>query len=218
MGSFNPLRENRPVELEIAGDENNRYRSRVEAVLDHELHVAAPIKGGALVPVQLGTVIKITYVDTVAIYTYLCEVIARNGDVPPTLTLGKPFDFKKIQRRNFIRMWVNVPVNLHKLNQDYTSTGELFTSSTVDLSGGGMLFTTNYDLKSEDLLEGTIKLTVKDNIKVTGRVVRIIENPPKSEDRLSAGFEFISIDETDRDKIMKYIFNQQRELRKKGLL
>lgn len=218
MGSFDPLKENQPVELEISGDDNNRFRSRVEAVLDSELLVAAPIKGGALVPVQPGTVIKVTYVDTVAIYTYWCEIISRNGNIPPTLTLGRPIGFKKIQRRNFIRMDVKLPVTLQRLNGEYAGTGESFTVTTADLSGGGMLFTTSNELAAGDLLEGTIELTGKDNIKVIGRIVRIIENPPKAEHRFSAGFEFIAIDEADRDKIIRYIFDQQRELRRKGLL
>ncbi len=218
MGAFEPLKVNQPVEIEIPGEQSVCYRSRVEYVSDDRLIVASPMKSGAIVPVRRGTVVKVTYTDNVAVYTFSSEVLSQNISGIPTLILDRPSDSKRIQRRNFVRLDTRLTVNLSLLNEKYIPSGETISATTVDISGGGMMFVCDTNMKVGDVLEAVINLSEKETVTAIGRIVRIVENPPKSRNRYSAGFEFTIIEEAERDKIIRFIFNQQRELRRKGLL
>ncbi len=218
MGAFEPLKENQPVEIELPGSELSIYRSRVEHVGDDRLVVASPMKGGAIIPVRPGTVVKVIYTDNVAVYTFSAEVLSQNLSNPSILLLNKPIDSKRIQRRNFVRLDTRLTVNLTRLDDKFIPSGETFSATTVDISGGGMMFEGNTLLQMGDVLEAVICLNEHETVRAIGRIVRIMENPPKSRNRYSVGFEFIIIEETERDKIIRFIFNRQRELRRKGLL
>jgi len=218
MNPFEPLKENQPVELEIPGDDDNYYRSRVEAVFEDKLVVAAPLVKGELVPLMHGAAIKVTYTDNVAIYVFTCEIIAVDRGTLATVTLGSPFEVKRIQRRNFVRLDVKLQVTLYKLNPNLAPSDATFSATTVDISGGGMMFVTGYRPEIGELLEATLHLNEKEKIKAFGRVIRVTENRPDAREKFSVGFEFTVIGESARDLIIRFIFNQQRELRKRGLL
>ncbi len=218
MGAFDPLKVNQPLEIELPNDGKNCYRSRVEALTVDRITVASPLKASSIVPISPGTIVKLTYTDNVAIYTFTTEVISQNSKDPPTVTLGPPSDVKRIQRRNFVRLDERLAVTLHKLDDNYAPSGEIFAGMTVDLSGGGTMFGSNTILQMGDTLEAIVYLGENESIRAVGRVVRFVENPAKAKDKYSVGMEFTVIEETERDKIIRFIFNRQRELRRKGLL
>ena len=218
MGSFDPLKVNQPVEIELPNDDKNRYRSRVESMLADKITVASPLKAGSLIPIIPGTIVKVNYTDNVAIYTFTTEVISQNRQNPPTLTLGQPFDVKRIQRRNFVRLDAKLAVTLHKVDENFAPIGESFAGTTVDISGGGSMFGCSTLLHMGEVLESAVYLSENETVKAIGRVVRFVENPSALRNKYSAGLEFTVIEESERDKIIRYIFNRQRELRRKGLL
>ena len=70
------------------------------------------------------------------------------------------------------------------------------------------------DLKVDDLVE--IKIDIEDlkDSPLLGKVRNIYEMP----NGRAAGIEFIDINRRVRDQIIGWLFDYQRELRKKGLL
>jgi c-di-GMP-binding flagellar brake protein YcgR len=87
-----------------------------------------------------------------------------------------------------------------------------------DISGGGFGFLTNNTFAVGDIflaevnLDGTI-------IEVIGKVVRKNTiSDSKNDYKYSIGVEFKCLDTKTRRDIINYIFNKQRELRKKGLI
>jgi len=218
MGLFDPLKVNQPIEIEISGDELTRYRSRVEIISPDKLVVMAPMRAGNIIPLRPKTVIKIIYTDNVAIYTFTSEVISQNYADAGTVIVGKPIDVRRIQRRNFVRLDKRLAVTLCRVDNKLSFIGEPFSATTVDLSGGGIMFGCNNLLKNGEILEATIYLDEHTSVRAIGRIVRFIQNHPKAKDKYSVGFEFAIVEEMERDKIIRFIFNQQRELRKKCLL
>ncbi len=218
MGLFDPLKVNQPIQIELPGDEVTYYRSIVEAIFIDRFTVTSPTKAAAVIPLAPGTIVTIIFTDNTAIYTFTTEVISQNRKPPATLLLGKPIEMKRIQRRNFVRLDTRLPISLNKFNKNLHPGKELFSGTAFDISGGGMMFGCNTPLECGDVLEATINLNRQITVKTLGRVVRVMHNPPKSREKYSVGFEFRVIEEPVRDKIIRFIFNQQRELRKKGLL
>jgi len=217
MGSFDPLKENQPVEIELPGDEH-RYRSRVEGLLGEKLMVASPLKSGAVIPLAPGSDLKVIYTDNVAVYTYVTRVISQNKRGVSITTLETPSEIHRIQRRNFVRLDTKLKVLLKKLDDKFIPAGEAIPATTIDISGGGLMFTCNTVLQMGEILEAELILSQQENVRSLGRVVRFADNPSGARDKYSVGFEYTLIEESERDKIIRFIFMQQRELRRKGLL
>lgn len=218
MGVFDPLKVNQPVEVELPEYDKNCYRSRVEGIHGHTITLAAPLKGGQIVSLSPGTAVKVIYTDQMAIYTFISNVISQDSLTPPTVTLGEPYDKKRIQRRNFVRLEANLTVVFSKVDENLELVGEVSWGNTVDISGGGVMFVCSTVLKCDDLIQATVHFSDNDSVRALGKVVRFVENPSSTKFKYSVGLEFTIIEELERDKIIKFIFNRQRELRKKGLL
>lgn len=80
-------------------------------------------------------------------------------------------------------------------------------ATLIDLSGGGLKFSTAEKLENEELI--TLKLKYHDNeIFIKSKVVR--RNTNDNGD-YTYGVEFIDISETDREKIIKLVFQIMRK-------
>jgi c-di-GMP-binding flagellar brake protein YcgR len=218
MGLYDPLKVNQPVEIELPEVGKVRYRSRVEGIFSNKITLAAPLQQGQIVDLSPGTKVKVSYADQLAVYSFISRVISLNRPSPPTVTLGEPYDFQRTQRRNFVRVEANLSIVFAQVDENYEPVGGTCSGTTVDLSGGGLMFICNVELKCGDILDTTVYISDKDSAKALGRVVRFVENRPKAKQKYSVGLEFTVIEESERDKIIKFIFNRQRELRQKGLL
>lgn len=218
MGLYDPLKVNQPVEIELPEISKASYRSRVEGILINKITLAAPLKQGQIVSLSPGTPVKVIYSDQMAIYSFVSQVISLNRQTPPTVTLGEPYDFQRTQRRNFVRLDAILSITITQVDEDYKPVGETFSGTTVDLSGGGAMFVCNTKLKFGDSLDTMIYLSDNDSVKAVSKVTRFVENLPNAKQKYSVGLEFTVIEESERDKIIKFIFNKQREMRKKGLL
>lgn len=218
MGLYDPLKVNQPVEIELPETSKISYRSRVEGIFSNNITLAAPLKQGQIVSLSPGTTVKVSYSDQIAIYSFESQVISQNSLTLPTVTLGEPYDFKRTQRRNFVRVESHLSIVANQLDEAFEPVAETFSGITIDLSGGGLMFVCNTVLKYADILDVTIYLSENESVKALSKVVRFVENPQKAKQKYSVGLEFTVIEESERDKIIKFIFNKQRALRKKGLL
>jgi c-di-GMP-binding flagellar brake protein YcgR len=218
MGLFDPIRVNRPVDIELPGKELERYSSNVVAISENNLVITLPVKNKDHILLKSGIIIKVIFSDNIAIYTFTAEVVSQNSTTPVTVNLGKPIETRRIQRRNFVRLDTRLKVTLEKLDEKCNSTNNSFSATTVDISGGGMMFSCSEKLELGDFLESMIFFDADEKVSAIGRVVRVISNQPQAREKYSVGFEFAVIDEAERDKIIKYIFTSQRELLRKGLI
>lgn len=218
MGSFDPIKINQPIELELPNDALKQYRSRAKSLSEERMVVIVPVKGSSRVAMDHGQKVKVIYTDSSAVYVFFTTVVSLDNDDAETVTLGKPYDMRKIQRRNFVRLDTRVKVLFCRLDNRFERKGSPGEGVSVDISGGGMMFMCDEVLSSGDVLDAEVFLGQSEKVRAIGRVVRFTENPPKTKMKYSVGFEFTVIEESERDKIIRFIFNQQRELRRKGLL
>lgn len=210
---LDPLKVNRPIDIITGGNRSNTYRCKIKTLSGERMVALLPAEINDSADLIPGTKVRVSYVDNTAVYSFYSEIIVvGNG----TVTLGKPANLTRIQRRNFVRLDIKLKVISNKIDEE--NDNESFAATTIDISGGGILFSCNTELSVGQTLEATVFLSDNQTVTANGRVVRVIENSASSKYRFSVGFEFTSIKETERDKIIKFIFNQQRVLRNKGLL
>jgi c-di-GMP-binding flagellar brake protein YcgR len=147
------------------------------------------------------------------ILSFPSKVIARKkiANLPVLeLKLPKKELIKKIQRRNYLRIDATLDVSV---TFSYRNR-EPFTTTSVDISGGGVaiVIPRNITLLDEDILNVWIVLPFKNKpfqyINATAKIARIIE---KDKGPIIASLEFIDIKSQSRDKIIQFCLQKQIE-------
>ena len=114
----------------------------------------------------------------------------------------------KNQRRNYFRLNHTVPVKLKKNDSDI-----LDTAHSKDISGGGIRLVSSVDIRKNDIISIEFVLNNK-KYRLTGKVVRTF---PKADNKQEIAVEYLDIVEIDRNDIIRYLFQQQRILIKRGI-
>lgn len=121
----------------------------------------------------------------------------------------------KAQRRNFVRLDVRVPFEYNIVANDIVLP-ETYSATTRDISGGGLRFDSKVELQINTELEMSLDIPRHGKITAVAQVVRCI--PLEKVPGYSIGVEFTIIDKRDRERLIRFIFERQRELRQKGLI
>jgi c-di-GMP-binding flagellar brake protein YcgR len=205
------LRENLRIEIiqEIETGKK-RYPSRIEEVRPDSLVLANPMIMGTLVPLQLGDRIEIRFNQQEEVFSFFTRVLARRRLPIPVIDVERPANIRKIQRRDYVRFKISIPIEYRPaISVDNTFE----QGTTIDVSGGGLLFTTRSEVKENELLEVRLKLP-RETFVAIGLVVRVSQ---KQEGLNTVSLKFERLRERDRDTIIRFIFEKQREMLKKGL-
>jgi c-di-GMP-binding flagellar brake protein YcgR len=212
------LKINQRIQIEVKeGPFAGKYYSRIEDVGVNELVIGAPIYRGEIIKLKVGSFINIVLTGENALFQFESKILEEITDPLPLLVISKPKNMQKVQRRNFFRIKVTIPVEYRVLPDILeTSTEEFKFAETVDISGGGTLLLISEEFPKETILE--LKLHLKENLIVpaVGRVVFTKDEKRKDKKKMVA-VEFIVIEEREREKIVKFVFEKQREERQKAL-
>jgi c-di-GMP-binding flagellar brake protein YcgR len=97
--------------------------------------------------------------------------------------------------------------------------GHQRSGTTVDVSGGGMCLETEQPLPPGQHLDMSLVLPTWPEIRLELLgLVRSVEGPPAGEEGgYRLGIRFSSLGEIDRDRLVRYIFQRQRECLRHGL-
>lgn len=190
------------------GDETIRYHSsRLENIEKGSLWVAAPHERGELVPISLGEKVKIFLISKNEVYSFTGEVARRikKGSMA-FLVFEMPTSVVRLQRRDYVRLEISLPIGLKTEDKNWKAT-------IRNISGGGALVSFPEKGEVPELGdEMTYELEINGE-RFAGRATVIRE-----EDRQVRAIQFSEILEKDREKIIKFIFQKQIELKRKGLL
>ncbi|WP_407307346.1 flagellar brake protein [Desulfosporosinus sp. SB140] len=214
MSYKNKLLPGLTVELAVyEGEYEGKYRTRIEEVGERLLMVGAPYDKGEIVPLREGVVVRLTFWDEVAAYSFEGRIMQRIAIPVPMFVLELPNSVAKVQRRSFVRVPAFFPVVFRTVTKEGLS--DLKKATMLDLSGGGMRFTTEDYVENRSLLYAQLSLP-NGELQTPVRVCRA----EKIEDskRYTISVEFHDLPERDRDRIVKCVFDIQREMRKKGLV
>lgn len=112
----------------------------------------------------------------------------------------------KNQKRAWFRLSLNIDLHYAPAGTEDFRKGKL-----VDLSGGGLMFSTNQQLKKNDWLELNFELNPETKLDLNGRVARVVEKPGSGEKRsFLIGVEFSNIKRSEQDKIISFLLREQQ--------
>lgn len=211
------LEVNDRIEIEISHRTyQGIYPSKIQDISDNILQVIPPYDKGELVPVREGTKLKIFFTRADSAYKFLSQVVGRVTEPFPILHISGPEEIVRVQRRNFFRLDLNAKVKYRFLDESGQPCGDFKKSVTSDISAGGIKLLLNEKMYIDNRLELYINISPVRDIPLEGKVVKIYKMTDRKKD--AAGIEFVNINSKLRDEIISWMFDYQRELRKKGLL
>lgn len=141
------------------------------------------------------------------------EVLYEDGKV--ILKIPHHSEMKRIQRRQYARIEVDLPVNLGKISPENPSSIKWLSCIAKDISAGGIRIcipssqrlSFNLTIGSEVIMSFNLD---NNSIKVKGTVVNIIERKSS----ICYGIKFMNIKSKDESHILNYVKKEQQKLRK----
>lgn len=210
------------LELQLLGNDgiriNNPFVSEFEWAENKDiLFVAAPIYEGRLYPVQIGTKVAVLFIKENNLYEFTAKVIDRESKHNlAMLKIQALSPIEKVQRREFFRFDTSIPVNYRIISTVNTkSTEDYIKTVTRDLSGGGLCIRLKEPIELDNFLDCELFISTK--VCFIGRVVRLTKyDAMQGIYKYEVGVYFEKIEEALREKVISYIFQEQRRLLKKG--
>lgn len=211
------------INLEPTNHSNaEKYRCRVVERTENKIYIDYPVndKTGKTVFLLNGTKLKAYATgDSTSAYFFNTEVLGRVKQNIPMIVLSFPGedDMYKVQRREYVRVETPVDVAVHSLHGDFSP----FVSITHDISAGGasIILPHSINLVPGSELTTCFVLPIdSDDIQYTSiksRVIRIDEGKNGQKNR--ASIEFLDATEHDRRILIKFCFERQLLMKKKGI-
>ena len=230
----------------IVGDEGSEgfYVARIEDFSGKKIIISNPelSAGKTLLRNNADCEVQVTRQD--AVYMFHTKIHLQVDESERQYWLDNPDKITRIQRRQFVRidMWQKISYALIKSINDTNHTCitslQWHDTASINVSGGGILIKTNGEVQVDDLV--IIKSPFFDEIGIPDVIAGICRRSFKENDEYVCGIEFLLDDQIDsfigcncakllpesvyqysllmQNRLVIYIFRQQLELRKKGLL
>ena len=169
-------------------------------------------------PGPRGTNLDVIYEKNGDLYRFASQAIGRKLEGNVHLLRIKPLsEEEKIQRRYFFRFNCVRDLDYRVFADRETKEeerGDYLKGITKDISGGGICLCSDIKPEIGWYVEG--KLLLNQDILFIGRVVRVINVHDRGKYIYEIGIEFVDITNMNRERIIGYIFEEQRKLLKKG--
>lgn len=193
------------------------FKSTIQNLTDEYIAIGIPMFQGQYVPLSKGQAEEFHYYDDKGgVYSFESSVLGRirEGNVAQ-IYISYPQKYRKIQRRDFVR--INLYENIKYCKIEKSNT-ELLESKfkkaiAIDLSGGGMKIKADEELKFNDKI--FVVMENKDfTVKSEGKIVRTYKD---EEGSFIYGVAFQDMGSSERENIIKNVFNLMRKQRKVAL-
>jgi len=188
---------------------------------DNQAYIAAPILEGVIYPIKIGANIEAYFIEKLELYKFNAEVLNRGvKDNIALLKIKIIGGFERIQRRQYFRFDCSVFIKYREINifEDEEENQILKKALTRDLSGGGLCLLTDVKLETGKILGFELKLDENLSINFLGTIIRTSLSDRNEKYNYEIGISFKKIENKDREALIRYIFNEQRKLRQKGLI
>jgi c-di-GMP-binding flagellar brake protein YcgR len=229
----------------VVGEETNtgRYVARIEDFAKEGIIITQPefIDGGTLLRENCDVAVFVTRED--GVYRFHSRISRTKAGTKVTHLLSFPKTVRRVQRRQFVRIELFIPIqyaNLSTGRKGKRASGQFkwLQSTIINMSAGGVLMKVPEQVACSDLI--LLKMDFLRQANVGDTIAGTCRRTFKESKEYYAGIEFITaqqlgrhfdakklrilsqsardFDQTAQNRLASYVFLQQVELRKKGLL
>jgi c-di-GMP-binding flagellar brake protein YcgR len=205
------------VQERLNADEKACFSMVQDVPQDDELLITMPMLKGEPVVLSIGQRIRINFFRERGQFYFEAEVIDRQRtETVHLIRLKQTSPIHRLQRRSFYRLKINLPV-LFRLIEQGPEQPDYMKAYTADISGGGVRLLTDEKLEPGQQVECRIPIGERDFLELKGLVVRVVPCV-EGNYKFEVGVKFVDILEAERDRLIQFIFQQQRRLKAKGLI
>ncbi len=206
------------------------YRTQVLDVLSEDrLEIAMPMEKMKLILLPMNTEYDLCFYTSSGLYQCLANVIDRyKSGGQYILLMELTTNLRRHQRREYYRLNCVLDMEVRFLekseitavlgNRDYVAMGlPVRRGVIVDISGGGIRFVTDRVYEPDSLIYCKYILSLDGEDKehvLASRVLRVkeLEDKPGMYEHRA---QYINIDAEEREEIIRYIFEEERKIRKR---
>lgn len=182
---------------------------------DDSVLITLPMLEGNPVVLEPEQVIRINFFRANGEFFFDAKVVGRvKSGLMVLFKVVQISPVEKLQRRNDFRLKTVLQVKFRCISG---KKGEdvYYKAHAMDISGGGIRLYTEQSIDVKSSIECKIKLLDKQEVILNGTVLRV--NPVQdAEKHYDIGVSFVDMPEKTKEKIISFIFSQQRKLRSKG--
>ncbi|WP_202903164.1 flagellar brake protein [Paenibacillus gorillae] len=212
-------RVNQMLFFEIASSDEAEaaveYKARIADELEDGLLIENPLNEstGRMKRLYLGDELSVHYVTEDGIKNYFdSHVIGFREDTIKLIKIRKPDPDRitKVQRRHFLRVPAELEISVTAMGQIH------FVTHTDDVGGGGISFLCDgkWAITREMELDCWLLVPYKngslEHASFKAEVVRVVEH---TSGRKQVMIKFVSISDSERQKIIRYCFERQLDFR-----
>lgn len=214
-----------------AGKKPNTYISQIFEFDDDLIKVAMPISKGRLIPLPKDGVFDTFFYTSKGLYQCRCRVIDRYKlNNVYTMKIALETELQKFQRRQFFRLEKMMSLMYTELTEEEYLTiietkmvpeelyeaGRYFEGTALDVSGGGMRFVGGKHIASNKKIVVSFDAYLNSGVakfRFPANVVLSFELP-NTRGKYEHRIEFENISKENRELLIKYIFEEERKMRK----
>ncbi|VBB08075.1 flagellar protein ycgr [Lucifera butyrica] len=191
-----------------------KYHSRIEEITADRMMLAMPMSKGYPVLLRPGDIFEGKIIVKGNVYCFTSAFVDKKIVPLPVWIVSAPYDIKKVQLREFVRIDTILSVQVQSLSSEQQEIS--LNLQTRDISGGGVQLVGKQPINIGVRLALTLAVPDAGSVQANGEVVRL-EQPDLERPLFWIGVKFLEIAEKDRSKLIKFIFKKQLERRKKEL-
>jgi len=214
--------------------EKKTYKSQVfDVESEDRIKIAMPMEQGRVILLPVDEEFNLCFYTPSGLYQCLGRVADRyKTDKIFVLVMELTTDIRKYQRREYYRLNCVLDMKSTMINQKdvsqfsekvhFIDTDLIFDNGTmVDISGGGARFISKVRYPKDSNILFTFSLFVNDALttyKLLGKIL-VSQEIQGREGEYEHRIMFVNIMNDDRESIIKYIFEEERKIRRreKGL-
>ena len=215
-------------------EERRVYRTKVyDVISDEEIRVSMPIEGGKLILLPIDGEYELCFYTQQGLFECYARVIDRyKSDNVYILVMTLTTNIRKFQRREYYRLNCILDMKCRsiggsdeeKVNERISQRVEFMDTDftlqdgvIVDISGGGARFVSSQKYEKDNYILFIFSLIINGEpvpYSVEGRVLfsdEIVGKEGTYENRV----QFVNLTNDDREGIIRYIFEEERKIRRK---
>lgn len=221
---------------ERTGDTVKVYKSQVLDINKRgNLEISMPTEGTKLILLPLDVRLEFVFYSGGFLYKSIGQIVERfKRDNIYTLEVELKTRLEKFQRREFYRYECSIDFKFFELTEeqaDLATVEEIFaqlrdehfndkirTGTIVDISGGGIRFNSDTELKSGDHILAVAHLAnerMNQEFQIVGSVISCEKKEQVTEKKYVSRVKFMIKDDRVREDIIRYIFEEERLTRQK---
>lgn len=206
-----------PVSFSDADNVDTVYDSRIEDIDSNELYISIPTNKGIPLVLSKGVKISVSIWSPNGRIAFDSHIIGvKQCRFSRYIRLPIPMELRKIQLRSFYRVDTYLKIKMYKMNMaTYTSLIENSDPEyedvvLIDLSGGGAKVSVTSFLKEGEIVILDLIGSAADDI---GMLECIVVRSVCSESKYFLSLSFVNMSSAQQDKIVRYVFKRQIELK-----